>query len=204
LRTNGLRLVSVGTSYEELRDNPVAAVNKARYYGAKLAMFAWIPHDEETGFTIDDARNAIDVLNSAGRLLKDNGITLQYHLHGYEFRPYDDGTVFDVMAEGVTHAQFQMDVFWVRQAGVDPVALLRKYPGRFVSLHLKDRAPGTPDSDNGRADDDSNVVLGQGDVGIAAVIEEARHQGIRYYFIEDESSRVLEQVPESLRYLDSL
>jgi sugar phosphate isomerase/epimerase len=104
----------------------------------------------------------------------------------------------------VTDAQFQMDVFWIKQGGADPVALLQKYPGRFVSLHLKDREPGTPDSTDGQADDDSNVVLGSGDVGIAAVLEEARRQGIRYWFIEDESSRVLEQIPLSLEYLESL
>jgi len=204
LTRNGLRLVSVGASYEELRDQPLAVVYKARYYGANLAMVAWIPHDDARAFTIDDARAAVTVLNDAGRVLADNGITLQYHMHGYEFRPYGDGTLFDFLVESVTAAQFQMDVFWVRQAGVDPVGLLRKYPGRFTSLHLKDRAPGTPNSSDGRADDDSNVVLGQGDVGIAAVIEEARRQGIRYFFIEDESSRVLSQVPESLEYLETL
>ena len=75
--------------------------------------------------------------------------------------------MLDHMLRNVTEAQFQMDVFWIRQGGGDPVALLQQYPGRFVSLHLKDRLPGTPDSSDGRADDDSNVVLGSGDVGIA-------------------------------------
>jgi len=204
LERNGLRMVSVGVSYDELRDNPIAAVYKARYYGAQFAMLSWIPHDAATGFTIDDALAAVKVLNDAGKVLAANGITLQYHMHGYEFLPHGDGTLFDVMAEGVTEAQFQMDVFWVRQGGADPVALLQKYPGRFISLHLKDRAPGTPDSSDGRADDESNVVLGTGDVGIAGIIAEARRQGIRYFFIEDESSRVLTQVPQSLQYLESL
>jgi sugar phosphate isomerase/epimerase len=204
LERNGLRLVSVGTSYEELRDNPIAVVYKARYFGAGLAMVAWIPHDGSKGFTIEDARAAIAVLNEAGRVLGDNGITLQYHLHGYEFLPHGDGTLFDVMAEGITDAQFQMDVFWVRQAGVDPVTLLQKYPGRFVSLHLKDRAPGTADSGDGRADDETNIVLGQGDVGIAEVVAEARRQGIRYFFLEDESSRVLAQIPESIEYFETI
>ena len=37
---------------------------------------------------------------------------------------------------------FQMDVFWVYRAGVDPVALLKKYPGIWVSFHLKDLRKG--------------------------------------------------------------
>jgi sugar phosphate isomerase/epimerase len=204
LDANGLTLVSVGTSFEELHDQPEAVVERARVFGAKLAMLAWIPHDGARGFTLEDAQDAVEVLNRAGALLAQQGITLQYHLHGYEFMPHGEGTLADYMITGVTDAQFQMDVFWIKQGGADPVALLQKYPGRFVSLHLKDREPGTPDSTDGQADDDSNVVLGSGDVGIAAVLEEARRQGIRYWFIEDESSRVLEQIPLSLEYLESL
>lgn len=204
LRSNDLELVSVDTSFEELRDNATAAVYKAKFYGAGFATFYWIPHDAGAGFTIDDVQKAVEVMNEAGALLKANGITLQYHPHGFEFRPYEDGTLFDALVDGVTEAQFQMDVFWVRQGGADPVALLKKYPGRFTSLHLKDRAPGTPDSDDGRADDDTNVTLGEGDVGIDAVVSEARRQGIRYFFLEDESSRVMQQVPASLKYLDTL
>lgn len=204
LRQNGLALVSVDTTFDELRRDPIAAVYKARFYNAEFATFYAIPHDAEKGFTIEDVHAAVKVMNEAGKLLKENGVTLQYHPHGFEFRRYGDGTLFDVLVDGVTEAGFQMDVFWVRQAGVDPVALLKKYPGRFTTLHLKDRAPGTPDSSDGRADDDTNVTLGQGDVGIAAVVDEARRQGIPYFFLEDESSRVMEQVPEGIAYLKSL
>jgi sugar phosphate isomerase/epimerase len=204
LRKNDLKLISVDTTFDELRDSPIAAVYKAKFYGAEFATFYSIPHDTSKGMTINDTRAAVNVMNEAGKLLEANGITLQYHPHGFEFHPYGDGTLFDVLVDEVTEAQFQMDVFWVRQAGVDPVALLRRYPGRFTSLHLKDRAPGTPDSGDGRADDETNVTLGQGDVGIAAAVNEARRQGIRYFFLEDESSRVLKQVPKGIAYLDSL
>jgi sugar phosphate isomerase/epimerase len=71
-------------------------------------------------------------------------------------------------------------------------------------LHLKDRKSGTADSQNGQADEESNVVLGQGDVNIAAIMKEAKKIGIKHYFIEDESSRSVEQIPESLAYLHQL
>jgi sugar phosphate isomerase/epimerase len=102
------------------------------------------------------------------------------------------------------YVNFEMDVFWVKQPGHDPVALLKKYPTRFLMLHLKDREPGTPDSQNGHADVESNVVLGSGDVGIAAVMEQAKLNGVKHYFIEDESSRSVQQIPKSLEYLKSL
>jgi sugar phosphate isomerase/epimerase len=201
---NDIQVVSVDASYEELRDNPIAVVYKARYFGSRFATFYWIPHDGAEGFGYADAKAAVDVMNTAGKLLKDNGITLQYHPHGYEFLPHENGTLLDYMLENVQHAAFQMDVFWMKQGGMDPTKILQKYPGRFLSLHLKDRLIGTANSTNGSADVEANVVLGTGDVGIAAVVAEAKKQGIRYFFIEDESSRVMTQVPKSIQYLKML
>uniref|UniRef100_UPI003B594B5B sugar phosphate isomerase/epimerase family protein n=1 Tax=Shewanella gaetbuli TaxID=220752 RepID=UPI003B594B5B len=205
LSKNNMSIVSVDTNYEELRDNPMAVVYKARFYGSNFATFYWIPHGQDgQGFGIEDAKKAVDVMNQAGKVLKDNNITLQYHAHGYEFSKYEDGTIFDFMVKNTTEAQFQMDVFWINQAGESPSKLLKKHEGRFTSLHLKDRRKGTKPSDNGMADVESNVVLGKGDVDIAGAVAEAKRQGIRYFFIEDESSRVIEQVPQSLEYVKSL
>ena len=204
LLKNDLQIVSVDASFEELRDNPMAVVYKARYFDSRFATFYWIPHDAKKGFGIMDAKGAIEVMNKAGKLLKENGITLQYHAHGYEFMPHGKGTLLDYILENVEHAAFQMDVFWMKQGGMDPTKILQKYPGRFLSLHLKDRKKGTQNTSNGKADVESNVILGTGDVGIASVIAEAKKQGIRYFFIEDESSRVMSQVPESINYFNSM
>ena len=204
LLKNDLQIVSVDASFEELRDNPIAVVYKARYFGSRFATFYWIPHDSAKGFDLEDAKGAIEVMNKAGKLLKENGITLQYHAHGYEFLPYGDDTLQDYIIENVEHAAFQMDVFWMKQGGMNPTKILQKYPGRFLSLHVKDRKKGIQNSTNGKADVESNVVLGTGDVGIASIIAEAKKQEIRYFFIEDESSRVMTQLPKSIKYLNSL
>jgi hypothetical protein len=55
-----------------------------------------------------------------------------------------------------------------------------------------------------KPDVETGVVLGTGYVGIASVMGEAKKQGVRYFFIEDESSRVLSQVPESMKYFNDL
>jgi len=99
------------------------------------------------------------------------------------------------------YVNFEMDVFWVKHPGQDPVVLLQNYPRRFPLMHLKDRRPGTPGNAIGRADVESNVVLGQGDVGIGPILKAARKAGVKHFFLEDESSRSLEQVPQSLAFL---
>lgn len=204
LDKNNIELVSVDTNLEELRDNPIAVAYKAKFFGAKFATFYWIPHGEGRAFNIDDAKGAVEIMNKAGKVLKENGVTLQYHPHGYEFLPHENELLIDYIIKNTKNADFQMDVYWVKQGGMDPVKLLRKYPGRFKSLHLKDRRKGSPDSTDGRSDPESNVVLGTGDVGISKVVAEAKKQGIRYFFIEDESSRAVLQIPESLKYLHKL
>ncbi|HET9279496.1 MAG TPA: TIM barrel protein, partial [Flavitalea sp.] len=157
-------------------------------------------------FTIENVKKAVDVFNNAGKVLRENGISFCYHPHGYEFRPYEQGTLFDYMVKNMKpkYANFQMDVFWIKHPGQDPVALLQKYKKRFLLMHLKDRKPGTPGNQDGTADDETNVILGTGDVNIAAIMQAAKKSRIKYYFIEDESSDVMEQVPRSLAYLNFL
>jgi sugar phosphate isomerase/epimerase len=98
----------------------------------------------------------------------------------------------------------EVDVFWAKQGCADPVAILKKYPSRMKMLHLKDREHGTVCNDTGGADEETNVVLGKGDVNIKGVMKAARKAGVKHYFIEDESTRVMQQVPQSLQYLKSL
>ncbi len=204
LKKNGLKIISVGADFDELAKDPQKAVDEAKKYGAKYVMCAWVPHAKE--FTIDDAKKAVEVFNTAGKLLAANGIKFCYHAHGYEFRPYGDSNLFDYLMKELNpkYVNFEMDVFWMKHPGQDPVALLEKYPHRFLLMHLKDRKPGTPGNLDGNADVESNVVLGSGDVGIAAIMKAAKKAGVEHYFIEDESSRSVEQVPQSLAYLKTL
>jgi sugar phosphate isomerase/epimerase len=204
LAQNELNVVSFGGDYERLEKSPQRLVDEARSYGAQYVVCFWIPHDST--FTIQDADKAIAVFNAAAKIVSQNGMIFCYHPHGYEFKPYKDGTLFDYMMEKLDrrYVYLELDVFWIKQAGQDPLELLKKYSTRFVLLHLKDRKVGTPNTDNGHGDLESNVVLGSGDVGIDEIMKEAKRLGIKHYFIEDESSNVEEQLPKSLAYLRSL
>jgi sugar phosphate isomerase/epimerase len=206
LNDNNLTLIAIGSNFDSLATNPQAIADRAKLLGAKQVICYWIPHTGDD-FTIDDAKKGVEVFNKAGEVLAKNGLALGYHAHGYEFRPYENGTLFDYIAKNLDprFANFQMDVFWIKQSGTDPVALLNKYPTRFISMHLKDRLHGMPDSNNGRAEvEKANVVLGTGDVGIEAIVKAGMKAGIKHYFIEDESSRQWQQVQQSAAYLKGL
>lgn len=205
LAQNGLKMVSVGADFDELADHPQTAVDNAKAFGAKYVVCYWIPHQGDE-FTIDNTKKAVEVFNKAGKLLRENGLSLCYHPHGYEFRPYEGGTLFDYLAQQTNpkYFNFEMDVFWIKHPGQDPVALLKKHPKRFLLLHLKDRKPGTPGNQNGHADVESNVVLGTGDVGIEEIMKAVKKTKVKYAFIEDESSQSVTQIPQSLLYLKKI
>ena len=209
LKEYGLKMVAMGGSFDRLenKDSLQKVIANAKDLGAEYVICYWIPHDGDN-FTFADAKKGVAVFNAAGRTLKENGLTLSYHAHGYEFREYGEGkgTLFEYLMNNTDpkYVTFQMDVFWMKNPGQDPVALLKKYPTRWKSLHLKDRRIGTVGNLNGRQDVETNVVLGTGDVGIAEVMKTAKKLGIKHFFIEDESSRALEQLPLHVAYLKSL
>jgi|GEM_PF-698734 len=204
----GFDVVAGGTSFEKLqnRDSIQAIIENLKFFGAEYAVCYWIPHDGDN-FTFDDMKKGIEVFNKAGKQFAEAGISFLYHAHGYEFRPYPGpGTMYDYMMEHLDprYVNIEMDVFWMRNPGQNPAALLRKYPGRYPVTHLKDRMIGSVGNLNGRQDPERNVVLGSGDVNIAAVMKAARETGVKYHFIEDESSRAASQLPMHLAFLRTL
>lgn len=203
LNKNGLKTASVGTNLEELRDNPKETLRRAKAFGAKYAMCPWIPHSDNN-FTIEDTKNATQIFNNAGKFLKENGITLVYHPHGYEFRPYENGTLFDYMAKNAEHFAFEMDVYWVTHGGEDPLTLFEKYPTKFKLMHLKDMRKGTVGNNTGHSDVETNVVLGAGMIAMKALVLKGQELGVEYMFIEDESSKVVSQIPPSIEFLKKI
>ena len=203
LNKYNLDVVSIGANYDDLKNNPEKVLASAKQFSAKYVMCSWIPH-KGNKFDIVTTKEAVTIFNTAGKLLKDAGITLAYHAHGYEFRPYEDGTLFDYMAENATNFAFEMDVFWVQHGGADPMTLLNKYPDKFVLFHLKDMEKGVVGNNTGHEDVETNVVLGTGQVDIEGIVKRGMELGVEYMFIEDECSRVVEQVPQSLEFLNDI
>ena len=203
LASRNMTLVSVQANFEDLEKDPRIVVENAKKFGVKYVMCAWVPHDGNK-WGLKETQHATQVFNTAGKVLKENGITLAYHAHGYEFRPYKDGTLFDYMAKNAVYFTFELDVFWAQHGGADPLAIMKKYPEKISLIHLKDMKNGVKGNNTGQEDEETNVVLGTGQIDIARIVAEAKKLGIKYMFIEDESSRVIEQVPESLEFLKSL
>jgi len=100
---------------------------------------------------------------------------------------------------------FELDVFWALHGGADPVQLLHRYGNRFELMHVKDMKKGTPTGLlTGHSDVGNDVALGTGIMDWPAILSAAKKAGVKWYFIEDESPTSVEQIPQSLRFLEQV
>ena len=204
LDERGLKAVSGHFPYEKCRDDVESIAAEAKTLGVQYVGCAWIPHKDP--FDEKTCREAAAVFNRAGEALAKHGLKFFYHTHGYEFLPYGNGTLFDLlMAEtNPAYVRIEMDVYWIVHPGQDPVKLLEKYGKRFELLHVKDMKRGTPGGFTGQSDVTNNVPLGEGIIDWPSVFRAAKKAGVKWYFIEDESPTSVTQIPQSLRYLETL
>lgn len=200
--------ISGNWNYEDVVKKLDQVVAQAKALGVRYVGVGWIPRPNKRAFTEADAIAAAAAFNQAGAALAKEGMRFFYHPHGYEFVPHGkDRTLFDVLAEKTDPKLvcFEMDIFWAAHAGQDPVKLMQKHAGRWELMHVKDMRRGTETGLlTGAADKKTDIAVGTGQVNVAAALQEGQRQGIKHYFIEDESADPVTQIPQSLRYLESL
>ena len=205
LKSAGLRATSMHAGYDEFKKTPDVVIANAKALGARYVGLAWYPH---TGaFTEADARRAIADFNQFGRAMKDAGLTFFYHNHGYEPAPYGNGTLLDLIIRETDPSlvAFEMDVLWTFHPGVDPAALIRKYPGRFKLMHIKDMKPGVPRGNlSGGLAAELQAAIGEGQVNWSDVMAAAQKDGLEHYYLEDETPAPITNVPKSITFLERL
>jgi len=202
---SGIAPISTHFGYDRYKTNLADVVKEAKALGVKFAGCAWIPHDG--GFTEAKCREAIGVFNRAGEALAKAGIKFFYHQHGYEFGACGSGTMLDLMMAETNpqFVSFEMDIFWVVFPGEDPTKWLAKYGKRWELMHLKDMKKGVKTGDpSGHTDVANDVALGAGQMTMPAILKAAKQAGVKWYFIEDESPSCIQQIPQSLRYLEQV
>ncbi|MEO5814653.1 MAG: sugar phosphate isomerase/epimerase [Gemmatimonadaceae bacterium] len=201
----GLRATSMHVGYDELKKAPDVVIANARALGARYVGLAWYPHSG--AFTEADARKAIADFNQFGRVMKDAGLTFFYHNHGYEPVRYGDGTLLDLIIRETDPSlvSFEMDVLWTFLPGVDPAAQIRKYPGRYKLMHIKDMKPGVARGNlSGGLPAEQQSVIGEGQVNWSNVMAAAQKDGLELYYLEDETPDPIINVPKSITFLERL
>ena len=205
LAERGIKAVSGHFPYKRFKDEPEKVAAEAKALGLEFAGCAWADH--KAPLDEKQTRDIIAVFNKAGAVFASHGLKFFYHAHGFEFHPHGNGTLMDLLIKETDPktVSFQMDILWVVFPGHDPVKLLNKYPDRWKLIHLKDLKKGVATGDlSGKTDVRNDVAIGTGQMNWPAILAAAKKAGVKYYFIEDESPTVVEQIPQSLKYLSTV
>jgi len=202
----GLKPYSTLLDFNLFKDSLDKVIATCKALNIKYAGTAWIPHVGNK-FEREDADKAIKVFNKAGEVLAKAGIHFYYHCHGFEFKPSEEGTLFDYMVQKTNpeNVSYECDVYWAFHGGQDPALLLKKHKGRFVALHIKDMKIGQETGElTGGTPLTSDVAVGTGQLDFKKILRAAIQTGVKFYYIEDENAEVKQHLPVSLRHLKSL
>lgn len=114
------------------------AIDAHNELGVKYMVQPWMPVNDQT--TLDDLKMYCDYFNTVGYKTAAASIAFGYHNHDFEFKKIGDQIIYDYLLDNVSpnHVFFQMDVYWVKQAGFDPVAYMKTRPKQFKTIHIKD------------------------------------------------------------------
>lgn len=126
------------------------------------------------------ADDLVKIMNTLGEKCHNAGIKLLYHNHDFEFKPLADGTVIeDVLLEKCNpeFVNFQMDLFWVTKAEVDPLAYFNKYPGRFHAWHVKDMST-----------EGVFAPVGTGTIDFKRILKAKKKSGMKFYLVEQDNT----------------
>ena len=202
LKKYNLRAFSGHWPFEQLENNTDGVIAEAKTLGLDSVGVAWLPHTGK--FTEDDCRRAAEVFNRAAPKLHENGLDLYLHNHGYEFEPYEHGTLLDLFMSltECSGVKLQLDILWTIFPGQDPVSIMKEYPTRIHSLHLKDLKKGVAGNLSGGTNVENDVALGTGQADYPAILKTAQEIGVPHFYIEDESPFFETQIRESLNNLE--
>jgi sugar phosphate isomerase/epimerase len=189
----GLKSKSAHVSILSLDNNINEAINAANIIGHEYLICPML-----VGSTIDEYKSAADKFNKFGEACKKAGIRYGYHTHSLEFGDYEGETPFDVLIKRTDPdlVFFELDLFWTKVAGVDPVELIKNNPNRIKLVHIKDmaekmEAPDTDwetftNSEKALAIISNQSIIGEGIINFKKILNGIKDAGIEYYIIESD------------------
>ncbi|MFM2400720.1 MAG: hypothetical protein RI950_236 [Bacteroidota bacterium] len=130
----------------------------------------------------------MDIFNKSGELCQKSGMRFGYHNHDFEFSEKLEGELlYDIMLNNTdpTLVAQQLDIGNMINGGGVPAEVMKKFPGRFVSMHVKDEVP----SSAGHEKFESTVLgKGSGQIDVKALVKLGdKEGGTKHFIIEQES-----------------
>ena len=135
----------------------------------------------------------MEIFNKSGELCNKSGMRFGYHNHDFEFSEKLEGELlYDIMLNNTDPklvAQ-QLDIGNMINGGGVPAEVMKKFPGRFVSMHVKDEVP----AKTGHEHFESTILgKGSGQIDVQALVKLGDEEGgTKHFIIEQEAYQGLQ------------
>ena len=129
----------------------------------------------------DDLKNNMDALveqiKTVKKELDKRGVVFGYHNHDQEYKNGED--LVKQLLDKTDGFYSEIDTYWVKMAGLDPVEKMKEYGDRLKCLHIKElKTVGVKT--------DPNPVVGEGCVGFKEIFDLGNKMGIQLAILEVE------------------
>ncbi|HEX3768390.1 MAG TPA: sugar phosphate isomerase/epimerase [Puia sp.] len=170
------------------------AVDDASAVGLKYMVCAYLSNYERGD--LDHYKKLADIFNKAGETCKKSGIQFCYHNHDFEFQVQNGVFPYDVLLEKTdkNNVKMEVDLYWIKKAGQDPLALFQKHPGRFPLWHVKDMS---------KEADQSFAAVGTGIIDFKTIFQHKDQAGMKYFFVEQDKcpGSPFESIAQSYKFI---
>lgn len=177
LDDNGLGIAGSHIGIDALEKEISKVIDENLSLGNLNIVVPYLSDDRRTNS--DGYKKVAAALNGFGETLRSHGMTLAYHNHAFEFEKLDNGQIgMDILLDETDPAlvKAEIDTYWVLVGGKDPVEFVKKYSGRVILMHIKDR----------NTEDGSFAEVGTGDLPLDALIEVAPSVGTSWLIVEQD------------------
>ncbi len=144
--------------------------------------------EEKQRRNYDELMRLLEWFNKSGQLCQKSGMKFGYHNHHFEFNEkLNDRLLYDIIMDNTDPALVihQLDIGNMYNANAKAADVIKKYPGRFMSMHVKDEIKAPAKNEMGGYE---STVLGTGVINVKEVLDLAtKLAGTQHYIVEQES-----------------
>jgi sugar phosphate isomerase/epimerase len=174
----GLTVAGAHVGIEKCEEDLPAAMDELNQLGTNVLIIPWMPEPRRENAA--GWRAAGQSLAKIAQVANKRGIEVAYHNHSFEFDRFEGQTGMDLLFGAASFAvKAELDVYWIRHGGLDPVQLIQQFGARALALHLKDMA---------RGEDRRFAPVGTGLLDFSAIIQAALNAGVKYGAVEQDDS----------------
>jgi sugar phosphate isomerase/epimerase len=167
--------LSVSSAHVELPlgDKKQLFLETAAAYGCKRMIWHGWPEDKRYS-SLEGTMELISIYNEAGKFAKTNGLQFGLHNHWWEYRNKPGGRfVYEILLENLDKdIFFEIDTYWVKVAGQNPTAIVKKMGSRAQLLHIKD-GPAMWNDSLPEDNPDPMTAVGKGTQNFPAIVKAA-------------------------------